>query len=111
MFRVRIFSGELGIGKIVYEKSIYPKQEQAEIDKLINLIETLKNRVWKTCFQCYRREFVKGEKTGKWEMIKPMFECGENATYSMLYDGSGYYIDDPANGLQYFGDMKQESKL
>ena len=41
LFRVRIFSGELGIGKIVYQKSFYPLQEQAEIDKLLNMIETL----------------------------------------------------------------------
>jgi hypothetical protein len=47
MFRVRIFSGELGTGKIVYGKSIYPKQEQAEIDKLLNLIETLSKLGWR----------------------------------------------------------------
>jgi hypothetical protein len=28
----------------------------------------------------------------------------------MLIDGSGYYIDDPDNGLQYFVDMKQSSE-
>jgi hypothetical protein len=32
---------------------------------------------------------------------------GDNATQSMLIDGSGYYIDDPDNGMQYFVDMKQ----
>jgi len=111
LFRVRIFSGELGIGKIVYQKSFYPLQEQAEIDKLLNMIETLKNRVWIEVFQCYRREFVKGEKKGDWEKVKPIIEFGENALYSMLCDGSGYYLDDPENEVQYFVDRKQLSEL
>ena len=110
-FRVRIFRGDLGTGTVVYEKSINLKKEQAEIDKLPKLIETLSSRVWTTVFQCYRQQFVRGKKSGNWEKVKPSFEIGENATYSMLIDGSGYYIDDPENGLVYFADMKQESKL
>jgi hypothetical protein len=64
------------------------------------------NHVKTTSFQCYKREFVKGEKAGKWEKTVPVIEFGENATQAMLIDGSGYYIDDPDNGLQYFVDMK-----
>jgi len=111
MFRVRIFHGELGLGKIVYEKTLIPTREQAEMVKLSNLIETLSNRVFTTVFQCYRQDFVKGEKSGSWEKIKPIFEFGENALHSMLCDGSGFYIDDPENSFMYFVDMKQVSEL
>ena len=110
LFRVRIYSGEFGIGKIVYQKSIYPSQEQAEVQKLLNLIETLKKLVWTVVFQCYRQEFVKGEKSGSWQKIRPVFECGETATIEMLIDGSGYYVTDTENGLLYFVDMKQVSE-
>ena len=111
LFRVKIFHGVIGLGKIIYEKQLNTKKEQAEMEKLSNLIETLSNRVFTTVFQCYRQEFVKGEKSGSWEKIKPIFEFGENALHSMLYDGSGYYIDDPENSFLYFVDMKKESEL
>jgi len=61
-------------------------------------------------FPCYKREFIKGVKAGEWEKAGSAIEYGDNATTSMLTDGSGYYIDDPDNGLQYFVDMKQESE-
>jgi hypothetical protein len=57
-------------------------------------------------FPCHKQEFVKGEKSGQWEKCESSFEVGDNATKSMLIDGSGYYIDDPDNGVQYFVDMK-----
>lgn len=63
-----------------------------------------------TTFQCYKREFIKGEKPGEWEKTRPIIEYGDNATSAMLIDGSGYYIDDPDNGLQYFVDMNQLSE-
>lgn len=63
-----------------------------------------------TIFPCYRREFVRGVKADEWEKTGSAIEYGDNATTSMLIDGSGYYIDDPDNGLQYFVDMKQVSE-
>ena len=63
-----------------------------------------------TIFQCYKQEYVKGVKSGKWEKTLPIIEFGDNATSSMLIDGSGYYIDDPDNDLLYFVDMKQLSE-
>ena len=111
LFRVRIFSGELGIGKIVCQKSFYPRREQEELDNLSKMIETLKYRVTTTVFQCYRRIFIRGEKSGEWKKIKPAFEFGENAMSSMLCDGSGYFVDDPENEVQYFVDMKKVSEL
>jgi hypothetical protein len=61
-------------------------------------------------FPCYKQEFVNGKKSGQWEKCNPSFEVGDNATQSMLIDGSGYYIDDPDNAVQYFADMKQVSE-
>ncbi len=61
-------------------------------------------------FPCYKREFIQGEKAGEWQKTTSTIEYGDNATQSMLIDGSGYYINDPDNGLQYFVDMKQENK-
>ena len=106
LFCVKIFKSETGA--IVYEKTINTIQEQAE--ELYNRIENMKLYVYTTVFQCYKQEFVKGKKFGKWEKTKPVFEFGENATSSMLIDGSGYYIDDPDNELLYFVDMKQLSE-
>lgn len=68
------------------------------------------NNTTTTVFQCHKREFIKGEKSGAWEKTCPAIEYGDNATSAMLIDGSGYYIDDPDNGLQYFVDMKQLSE-
>jgi len=110
ILRVKIYSGEEWTGKIVYKGTI-TEGERAEMEKLLNLIETLSNRVITTVFQCYIREFVRGEKSGDWRTTQPVFEFGENSTYEMLTDGSGYYLTDLENGLQYFVDMKQESKL
>ena len=64
-----------------------------------------------TIFQCYKREFIKGVKSGTWEKIRPVIEYGDNATSAMLIDGTGYYIDDPDNGLQYFVDMNRLSEI
>ncbi|GHV16173.1 hypothetical protein FACS1894169_09470 [Bacteroidia bacterium] len=107
LFRVRIFKGEAINEKVVCQKVINPTREPAGLDELLNFIENLKNHITATVFQCYKREFVKGEKAGKWEKTKSVFEFGDNATSEMLIDGSGYYITDPDNGLQYFIDMKQ----
>jgi hypothetical protein len=107
LFRVKIFRGE----QTVFEKQINLQEEQTGMDELLDLIKTLNDSVWTTCFQCYRQEFVQGKKAGKWEKIKSSFEVGKNSTYSMLIDGSGYYVDDPENGLAYFVDMKHASRL
>jgi hypothetical protein len=66
-----------------------------------------KKQVFSTTYQCYRRDFEKDNVSGEWEKCASSFEFGDNATQSMLTDGSGYYIDDPENHLQYFVDMKQ----
>ncbi len=63
-----------------------------------------------TLFPCYKREFIKGERAGKWEKTGSTIKYGDNATQSILIDGSGYYIDDPNNAVQYFVDMKQVSE-
>jgi len=110
LFHVRIYNGKVHSGKVVYEKTLYPSIEKSELVRLSNLIETLKFCVCKTVYQCYKREFIKGEKSGAWEKTRPIFEVGENATQSMLIDGSGYYIDDPHNSLQYFVDYKNVSE-
>jgi hypothetical protein len=110
LFHVRIYNGEIRLGKTVYEKTIYHGIEQSEMVRLSNLIGTLSSHVYTTVFQCYRQEFVNGKKSGKWEKTKPSFEYGDNATQSMLIDGSGYYIDDPENGVQYFVSMKELSE-
>jgi len=111
LFRARIIGGEVNSGKIEYERTINPASEHEELDKLLSLIETLRNRVINTEFQCYKREFIKGEKSGEWVKIKPIFEVGNNATSAMQIDGGGYFIDDPENGLQYYVDMKHVSDL
>jgi hypothetical protein len=49
-------------------------------------------------------------KAGEWEKTKSIIELGDNATESMLEDGSGYYLDDPDNGMQYFVNYKQLSE-
>ncbi|MDR0231977.1 MAG: hypothetical protein LBI82_07645 [Dysgonamonadaceae bacterium] len=110
LFRARIFKVEASAEKTVYEKTINPVQEQAELEELYNHIENMKLYIYTTVFQCYRQEFVKGKKAGEWEKIKPSFEFGKNATLSMQIGGLGNFIDDPDNGLQYFVDMKQLSE-
>jgi len=110
LFRARIYSGEQVTGKMLYERTINIAEEQAELEKLSILAEELKYLVCLTPFQCYRQEFVKGEKSGKWEKVRPVFAVGENALQSMQIDGSGYFIDDPDNGLQYYVNMKQVSE-
>jgi len=94
----------------MYQKTIIPTEEAADLDELSNKITSLKSSVTTTIFQCYRRVFVKGERVGKWEKIRPIIPFGENALTSMLYDGSGYFLDDPDNNMQYFVDMKQVSE-
>jgi hypothetical protein len=107
---VKIYRNEVSRENTVYERTINPMQEQAQLDELSGFINNLKLHVKTTSFQCYRRDFVKGEISGEWEKTKPAFEFGKNAMQSMLIDGSGYYIDDPDNKLQYFVDLKHESE-
>ncbi|MDR2056998.1 MAG: hypothetical protein LBP83_01715 [Dysgonamonadaceae bacterium] len=104
LFKLSIFRGEVKAEKVVYEQTINLAIEQTELCEICRMIENLKSHVKKTVFQCYKREFVKGEKAGKWEKSGSSFEFGDNATSAMLIDHSGYYIDDPDNGLQYFVD-------
>ena len=103
---VRIFKGEVKADNIVYEKRANVIQEQAEIIKMYEHINNMKYYVVNTPFQCYRREFITGEKSGELEKTKSSFLSGENATKESLIDNSGYYITDTDNGLQYFVDMK-----
>jgi hypothetical protein len=93
----------------VYRESINLTEEESKLDKVFNMVEALKavptkdtNNVMIMPFQCYRQEFVKGEKSGKWIKTIPIIEYGDNATQSMLIDGSGYYINDPDNNMLYF---------
>jgi len=111
MYMIRIYNGDAHTGKMVYHKVINPKREQAELDELAQLIDKLKNRVMVTVFQCYVREFVRGGKMGDWAKIEPIIHFGENSRCSVLDDGSGYYLDDPENEVQYFVDLRQGSEL
>jgi hypothetical protein len=106
LFRVRIFRGEAHEEKAVYQRVINPTREPAELDTLLGFIENLNNHITTVPFPCHKQEFVKGKKSSEWQKCKPSFEVGDNATQSMLIDGSGYYIDDPENEVQYFVDMK-----
>ncbi|MDR1584112.1 MAG: hypothetical protein LBS55_12825 [Prevotellaceae bacterium] len=108
LFRVRIFRAESET--VVYEKIINLVQEQDGLDELYGKIEDMKNHIKTTVFQCYRQDYVNGKRSGKWEKTRPVIEFGDNATQSMLIDCSGYYLDDPDNGVLYFVDMKQESE-
>jgi hypothetical protein len=114
-FQVRIYRGKSNPDKYpaYYESIDLTTVEESKLDEVFKMVEALKavpakdtNNVMITPFQCYRREFVKGEKSGEWIEILPIIEYGENATQSMLIDGSGYYIDDPDNDMQYFVDYE-----
>jgi hypothetical protein len=110
LFRIRIFKGEVNVENIVFERTFDTKDEQSEPDEIYRHVNNMKYCVRKTSFKCLKRKFIKGEKAGKWETVKPSFEFGENAMQAMLIDGSGYYVDDPDNGLQYFVDYKNISE-
>jgi hypothetical protein len=72
LFRVRICKTEADNERVVYENTV---SEQEHADELLNRIKYMKNHVMKTDFRCYRQEFIKGEKSGKWEETRPCFEC------------------------------------
>jgi hypothetical protein len=105
LFRVRVI--HIATEKVAYERTINLHEQQQEADETVEAIEKMRNSILKTSFQCYRQEFIKGKKSGKWEKTNPVIEFGDNATQAMLIDGSGYYIDDPDNGLLYFVDYNQ----
>jgi hypothetical protein len=109
-FRIRIFRGKIEAETVVYERTVNVIDEPERLEEAVNHIRDLRIHVKKTVFQCYKQEFVKGVKSGKWEKTGSSFEFGDNATQSMLPEGLGYYIDDPDNGLQYFVDMKNLSE-
>jgi hypothetical protein len=111
LFQVRIYEGKFDLHKRpVYQENIdLTTDVESKLDEVLNMVEALKavptkstNNVIVVPFQCYRQEFVNGKKSGEWVKILPIIEYGSNATQSMLIDGSGYYIDDTDNGLQYF---------
>ena len=108
LLRVRICKRETE--KIMYEQTTHLTKEPKALEKLLELIDDMKCHILKTIFQCYRQEFIKGVKSGKWEKTKPIIEFGNNATSEMLIDFLGYYINDPDNNLLYFVDMKQLSE-
>jgi hypothetical protein len=111
LLHARIYRGEAHEEQCLYNRVINPEREPAELDKLLDFIETLKRRILTTVFLCYKRKFVEGKMAGRWEATRPVIEFGENATEAMNMDGSGYLIDDPANGMQYFVDMNILSEL
>jgi hypothetical protein len=111
LFSVRIFKGEAKVENIVFEKTINTIEEQPKLDEITKHVNNMKLYVRKTLFKCFKREFIKGEKAGEWEEVKPSFEFGENATEAMLISGTGYVIDDPDNNLQYFVDYNQDSEF
>jgi len=104
LLRVRIVRRETE--ETVYEKTVNPTEDSKALKKMRKHIIDMKFHILKTTCQCYKRVFIEGVKSGKWEKTKPVIEFGYNATASMLIDGSGYYIDDTDNGLQYFVKIK-----
>ena len=108
LFRVRII--RLFTGKVVYERTINLQQEPEKADEATETINKLRYGILKTPFQCYKQEFIKGEKAGTWERTKSVIEFGDNATQAMLLDGSGCYINDPDNLLLYFVDYNHLSE-
>jgi hypothetical protein len=110
LFKVRIFKGEVQAENIVFERTINTAEEQTQLDELTNHVNNMQLYVINTPFQCYRQEFIKGVKAGKWEQINHPFVVGANATQAMTITGSGYYIDDPDNSLQYFVDYECDNK-
>jgi hypothetical protein len=110
LFRVKVFKGKEKEENAVLT-GYYQKTDERALTELLQQIMNLQSKVFKTSFLCYRREFEKDKISGDWEKCVPSFEFGENATQAMLIDGSGYYIDDPDNRLQYFVDMTKESEI
>ena len=108
LLRVRIIKIEPE--KIVCEKTINLKEERKALKKLLKHIIGMRYLIMITPYQCYKRIFIKGIKSGEWEKTKSIIEYGKEATGAKQIDGSGYFIDDPENGLQYFVDMKQISE-
>jgi hypothetical protein len=108
LFQVRIYRGKRDLHKSpAYHESIDLSGEDGKLDGVLSMVEVLStvpakdtNNVMITSFQCYRYE------SGEWVKILPVIEYGDNATQSMLIDGSGYYLDDPDNGMQYFVDYE-----
>ena len=88
LFRVRIFRGKIEANTVVYERTVNVIDEPERLEEIINHIQDLKNHVTKTVFQCYKRELVKGVKSGEWEKTGSSFEFGDNAMSAMLIDGS-----------------------
>jgi hypothetical protein len=105
LFQVRIYKGKRDLHTYpAYHECIDLSGEEGKLDGILSMVEALKavptkdtNNVRVIPFQCYR-----GEKSGEWIKILPVIEYGDNATQSMLIDGSGYYLDDPDNGMRYF---------
>jgi len=108
LLRVRIIRIETN--EAIYEKTINLADEQGELDELSGYVNKMRFNVCKTVFQCYKRTLFTGEKSGKWVKCKSTFEVGANAMSSMQTGGSGNFIDDPDNHIQYFIDMKQLSE-
>ena len=107
LFRVKIINRETE--KVVYEKTVNVAEGRKTLKKILLHVIAMRSFVLKVPYQCYRREFVEGIKSGEWEKTKSIIEFGKNATASMQIDGQGYFIDDCANGLQYYVDIKQLS--
>jgi hypothetical protein len=117
LFQVRIYKGKTDEYPMYQACIDLTTDVESKLDEAFTIVEVLKtmptkdtNSVMITYFQCYSREFVPGEKSGEWIKIPPVIEYAGNATQLMLIDGSGYYIDDPYNGMQYFVDYKYKSR-
>lgn len=59
-------------------------------------------------FQFTNENSFFGQFVGDWEKIEnyQKIEVGDKSTQSMLIDGSGYYINDLENNVQYFVDYE-----
>jgi hypothetical protein len=106
LFRVKILHKRTE--QLVFDTTfdIQNQNEQQKFDVFFDRVENMSACIWVTTFLCYKREFILGEKSGKWEKTIPVIEFGDNATHSTLIDGSGYYIDHTRFAGRYLGRNK-----
>ncbi|MDR3246228.1 MAG: hypothetical protein LBT50_07330 [Prevotellaceae bacterium] len=114
LLKVCIYDGK----RVLYGKTVMLENDEKDLNMLIRIVETIKaikdtntgNYIQTTIFQCHRRELNNGRVAGEWKKILPVLEYGEKAMTAMLIDGSGYYITDKENNVEYHVDMFKVSE-
>jgi len=114
VFNVCIYDGQ----RVMYKTTIMLETNEKDLNMLIRIIEKIEeirdkntgNNIRTTLFQCHRRGLNNSRLSGEWEKILPVLEYGDKAMSSMLIDGSGYYITDEENNVEYHVDMMKVSE-